>query len=102
MPRSSPSNAVLGPKETRPDADRPQENDPKPNPGHVAIAELEALGAVQALVTQNVDNLHQDAGSSRCIEFHGNLMECKCRRAPQGGGIRAGWDVLAVPRQGGL
>lgn len=39
------------------------------------------MGAIKTLVTQNVDNLHQDAGSRSCIEFHGNLMECNCRRA---------------------
>lgn len=50
------------------------ENDPEPNRGHRALARLEALGKLRSVVTQNVDNLHQDAGSKRVIEFHGNLM----------------------------
>ncbi len=44
----------------------------KPNPGHYALAELEAMGKLEAIVTQNIDNLHQDAGSRRVIEYHGN------------------------------
>jgi NAD-dependent deacetylase len=57
----------------------------KPNPGHRALAELESLGRLRAVVTQNVDNLHQEAGSERVIEYHGNgrrvvCMECGKRR----------------------
>jgi NAD-dependent deacetylase len=59
----------------------------KPNPGHVALAELEARGALKAIVTQNTDGLHQDAGSRRVIELHGSgrtvaCMECG-RREPR-------------------
>jgi len=55
-----------------------QEQDPQPNRSHAALAKLEALGKLQAIITQNVDNLHQDAGSKKVIEFHGNLMEAVC------------------------
>lgn len=50
------------------------EHEPEPNLAHVALARLEALGIIRAIITQNVDNLHQDAGSRRVIEYHGNLM----------------------------
>lgn len=49
-----------------------------PNPGHRALAELEALVGAFALITQNVDNLHQRAGSQRVLELHGNIMRSYC------------------------
>lgn len=55
------------------------ENEPVPNRAHLALARLEALGIVRAVITQNVDNLHQDAGSRRVIEYHGNLMSVGVR-----------------------
>jgi NAD-dependent deacetylase len=63
-----------------------KESDPKPNAGHLAVAELERLGLRSAVITQNVDNLHQDAGSTRVLEYHGSLMTAVCRRckAPAG------------------
>ncbi len=53
----------------------------KPNPAHRAIAELEArLGERFVLVTQNVDNLHEQAGSKRVIHMHGELFKSRCER----------------------
>lgn len=52
----------------------------KPNPAHRALAELEAMGHLDAVVTQNVDNLHQQAGSRTVIEFHGNFTRVVCQR----------------------
>lgn len=52
--------------------------DAKPNPAHLALAEMEALGYLKCVITQNVDNLHQKAGSSDVIEFHGNLLWARC------------------------
>jgi NAD-dependent deacetylase len=52
--------------------------DVRPNPAHYAIAELERLGIVKSVITQNVDGLHQMAGSKRVIELHGNLREAVC------------------------
>jgi len=49
-----------------------------PNPAHVAIAELEGLYSKFTLVTQNVDGLHQLAGSQNAIELHGNITHTKC------------------------
>ena len=50
----------------------------KPNPGHIAIAELATRVPRLTLVTQNVDGLHQRGGSQDVIEFHGNLFEDRC------------------------
>ncbi len=50
----------------------------RPNPAHTALAELEALSRLHVIVTQNVDNLHQDAGSSQVVEFHGNAKRFRC------------------------
>ncbi|MHA1609676.1 MAG: NAD-dependent protein deacetylase [Candidatus Njordarchaeales archaeon] len=50
----------------------------KPNPGHIALAELEKLGFLKALITQNVDDLHERAGSRRVIKLHGNILEARC------------------------
>lgn len=52
----------------------------RPNAGHFAIARLEALGHFLAVVTQNIDGLHQDAGSRRVIELHGNTRVVACVR----------------------
>lgn len=50
----------------------------KPNAAHYALAELEKLGKLHALVTQNIDNLHYDAGSKEVYEFHGNSRLLVC------------------------
>jgi NAD-dependent deacetylase len=50
----------------------------QPNPAHIALADLERMGYVKCVITQNVDNLHQKAGSTDVIEFHGNLLWAKC------------------------
>ncbi|CCC81634.1 NAD-dependent protein deacetylase [Thermoproteus tenax] len=50
----------------------------KPNPAHLALAELEAKGKICAVITQNVDGLHQRAGSKRVIELHGSLRYAVC------------------------
>ncbi len=50
----------------------------EPNPGHLALARLASLVPQLTLVTQNVDNLHQRAGSTEVIEFHGNIFDDRC------------------------
>jgi NAD-dependent deacetylase len=52
----------------------------QPNPAHVAIAEMEKRGRLQAIITQNIDMLHQKAGSQRVIEMHGTLGTLSCTR----------------------
>lgn len=54
--------------------------DSTPNPAHCALAELEARGKLAAVITQNIDNLHQRAGSKRVLEVHGHLREATCIR----------------------
>jgi NAD-dependent deacetylase len=50
----------------------------EPNDGHRALAELEERGWIRAIVTQNVDGLHQRAGSREVVEVHGSLREAEC------------------------
>ena len=50
----------------------------QPNEGHYALAELEEQGWVRAVVTQNIDGLHQRAGSREVVEVHGSLREAEC------------------------
>jgi len=50
----------------------------KPNPGHFGLAQLEQMGLLHCIITQNVDNLHQAAGSRDVIEFHGNMRQVVC------------------------
>ena len=50
----------------------------KPNPGHYALAALEQRGILQAVVTQNIDGLHQAAGSKTVYELHGSIHRAHC------------------------
>jgi len=54
--------------------------EPKPNPAHYAIAELDRLGKLDCVITQNVDNLHQRAGvpDDKVFELHGNMQWVVC------------------------
>ncbi len=49
-----------------------------PHAGHIAVAELEDMYEDFLLVTQNIDNLHREAGSRSIVEFHGNIFRNKC------------------------
>ena len=68
----------------------------EPNPGHLALAEMEAMGLLKALITQNIDNLHIAAGSRRVLEIHGNARKLRCvscsARFP-----REGFDLSELP-----
>jgi len=50
----------------------------KPNPGHLAIAQLEREGAASGVITQNVDGLHHEAGSRQIVDLHGRLDKVRC------------------------
>jgi NAD-dependent deacetylase len=52
----------------------------KANAAHLVLAKLEAKGLIQCIITQNIDNLHQQAGSKEVHEFHGNSQKLKCLR----------------------
>lgn len=54
--------------------------DAKPNPAHVKLAELEASGKLTAVITQNIDGLHQAAGSKNVLELHGSILRNYCMR----------------------
>ncbi|QQS44999.1 MAG: NAD-dependent deacylase [Acidobacteriota bacterium] len=64
----------------------PEMRDARPNAGHYAFAELEKQGRLRALITQNIDGLHQMAGNTGVIELHGTSIEAGClschRRIP--------------------
>lgn len=53
-------------------------NNIKPNEGHKALAELEKMGKIKAVITQNIDDLHQAAGSKKVLELHGTLKKWYC------------------------
>ena len=50
----------------------------EPNPGHYALAELERLGIIKCVITQNIDGLHKKAGSRNIIEYHGSVNKLRC------------------------
>jgi NAD-dependent deacetylase len=50
----------------------------QPNPAHHALAELERMGVMRHVITQNIDNLHQVAGTQSISEFHGNRYKLRC------------------------
>lgn len=66
----------------------------RPSPGHEALARLEAFGLLQAVITQNIDGLHQRAGSSRVIEIHGTVETAHC---PGCGSRYQSGDLMAWP-----
>ncbi len=73
----------------------------RPNPGHRALAALEAAGHLIAVVTQNTDGLHQDAGTRRVIEVHGSGRTVQCldcgNREPRSA-VQARLDSEMPPR----
>ena len=54
--------------------------DAKPNRGHLALAELEKMGILKCVITQNIDNLHEKAGIQRVLDYHGNHFKLRCTR----------------------
>jgi NAD-dependent deacetylase len=69
--------------------------DARPNPAHVALAEMEGLFTEFHLITQNVDGLHQRGGSRHVIELHGNITRTRCFNE---GNLVANWsDTGDIP-----
>ena len=54
--------------------------DAKPNAAHIALAKLEKMGKLKAIVTQNIDGLHQAAGSKNVYELHGSVLRNYCMK----------------------
>jgi NAD-dependent deacetylase len=69
----------------------------QPNAAHVALAELERRGLVEAVVTQNVDSLHQAAGSRRVLEVHGSIRSAICIDCGHREGFDRVLELLPVP-----
>lgn len=80
--------------------------DKKPNAAHLALAKLEQLGRLKAVVTQNIDGLHQAAGSKVVYELHGSVLRNYCMKCGtfytaeyiKAAGEHAGSDQDRVPR----
>ena len=66
----------------------------QPNPGHLALAELEGRVPQFTLITQNVDGLHQRAGSLNVIELHGNITRTKCSEEDV---VVESWECRELP-----
>lgn len=69
----------------------------EPNDGHRALAELEERGWIRAIVTQNVDGLHQRAGSREVVEVHGSLREAECTACRVRVPMAAALEELPLP-----
>lgn len=76
----------------------------QPNLGHYALVDMERLFPEFILITQNVDNLHQRAGSKHIIELHGNITRSKCSRCgkPYQPEVNPEQGIPACPECGGL
>lgn len=69
-----------------------------PNAAHIALAKLEEQGKLKAVITQNIDGLHQIAGSKEVLELHGSVHRNYCQRCGKFYGLKAVTDALEIPR----
>ncbi len=72
--------------------------DARPNDAHIALARLEKAGKMDAVITQNIDGLHQAAGSRNVIELHGTVLRNRCTRCGKETGLEAVLSGDGVPR----
>lgn len=72
--------------------------DAKPNAAHIKLAEWERLGRLSAVVTQNIDGLHQAAGSRRVLELHGSVHRNYCERCGKFYDVQFMLNSRGVPR----
>jgi len=70
----------------------------EPNRAHKALAKLEAEGRLKAVITQNIDGLHQKAGSKEVMELHGSVLRNYCQRCGKFHGIEAILHSDGVPK----
>lgn len=70
----------------------------KPNAAHLKLAELEQKGKVRAVITQNIDGLHQAAGSKIVLELHGSVLRNYCESCGQFYDMKYILDSRGVPR----
>lgn len=72
--------------------------DAKPNKAHLALARLEEIGKLRAIVTQNIDGLHQMAGSKNVLELHGSVHRNYCMRCGKRYDLSAVTNCNGIPR----
>ena len=72
--------------------------DARPNRAHLALAELERAGRLKAVITQNIDGLHQTAGSREVLELHGSVLRNHCMRCGKFYGMDAILNSVGVPK----
>lgn len=72
--------------------------DAEPNPAHIALAGLEKVGKLKAVVTQNIDGLHQKAGSRTVYELHGSVLRNHCLKCGKAYGVDAIINSTGVPK----
>lgn len=70
----------------------------KPNRAHIRLAELEEQGKLKAVITQNIDNLHQEAGSREVLQLHGTIMKNYCERCGKRFGVDAVTKSTGIPK----
>ena len=70
----------------------------RPNAAHYKLAELEQAGKCTAVVTQNIDGLHQAAGSRTVYELHGSVLRNHCMRCGRAYGVEAVAEAADIPR----
>lgn len=70
----------------------------KPNPAHYALARLEQQGKLTAVITQNIDELHQRAGSRNVLELHGSVYRNHCMECGKSWPVKAVLEADDVPR----
>ena len=70
----------------------------EPNRAHKALAKLEEMGKLKAVVTQNIDGLHQKAGSKEVLELHGSVLRNHCTRCGKFYGLDAILNSTGVPK----
>ena len=70
----------------------------KPNNAHIALARLEETGKLKAVVTQNIDGLHQMAGSKKVYELHGSVHRNYCMKCKKFYGIEAITESTGIPK----
>ena len=70
----------------------------QPNPAHRKLAELEAAGRLTAVITQNIDGLHQKAGSKKVLELHGSVLRNYCQKCLKSYGVETILESEGIPR----
>lgn len=68
-----------------------------PNAAHKKLAELEAAGKLKAVITQNIDGLHQEAGSKKVLELHGSVLRNYCEKCGKSHDVHYMFNAKGIP-----